>query len=364
MPKLHSKELAISFDIGGCPNRCKHCWLGHIHCSKIDINEIKNIVNKFRDYKLGGQTNPFFENLVVNTWFREPDYLPNYKELYELEKEIGDEPKRFELMSIWRIARDIEYPKWAKSIGIDKCQITFFGLEENTDFFTGRKGAFKDNLIATERLIEAGITPRWQLFLNEKNKYELDRFVELIEQLKLEEKVKNLGNEFEVFVNLPAPDGEAFNIENLRPKLDILELIPKYLVDKTIKHFNVKDMRDVLGYEENEILPKLLENKKPLNEYPDIFALMITSDLDVYSNVGEIKPWWCLGNIKEDGIDRIMNNYINNVPPGLKFVYEMQIADLASKYGDREGRCLYLEEDLIRRYIRMSGEDINYCFIS
>lgn len=125
MPKLHTKELAICFDMGGCPNRCKHCWIGHIQCSKTEINEVKGIVNEFRNYKLYGESSPYFEKIVVNTWFREPDYLPNYKELYELEKELGDEAKRFELMSIWRIARDTEYPKWIKSIGIEKCQITF-----------------------------------------------------------------------------------------------------------------------------------------------------------------------------------------------------------------------------------------------
>ena len=359
MPKLHSKELAICFDMGGCPNRCKHCWIGYIHCSKTEINEVKGIVNEFRNYKLEGESSPYFENIVVNTWFREPDYLPNYKELYELEKELGDEAKRFELMSIWRIARDTEYPKWIKSIGIEKCQITFFGLEENTDFFTGRKGAFKDNLIATERLLEAGIMPRWQLFLSEKNKLELNEFVNLIEERDLEERVKNLGKEFEVYVYVPSPDGEAFNIENLRPTSDIIELIPKYLVDKTMKYFNITDIKEVLGYEENEILPKLLECSNSFDEYPDIFALMITSNLDVYSNAGELKPWWCLGNIKTDGIDTIMNNYINNVPLGLKLVYDTKVADLANKYGNREGKCLYSEEALIRRYIRISGERNN-----
>jgi len=41
-------------------------------------------------------------------------------------------------------------------------------MEESTDWGMRRVWAFRDNLLATERLIEAWIAPRWQLFLTKK----------------------------------------------------------------------------------------------------------------------------------------------------------------------------------------------------
>lgn len=360
MPRLRNNEIAIAFDMGGCPNRCKHCWIGHLDNKKMDIEKIKDIVSKFRKYKLEDNDSTYFNKIIVNTWFREPDYLPNYKELYNLEKELGDEVVRFELMSIWRIARDKEYTKWAKNIGTEKCQITFFGLEENTDYFTGRKGAFKDNLIATEKLIEEGIAPRWQIFLNEKNKSELDDFVKIVEDLDLENKVQSIGKEFEIYVYIPAPDGEAFNLEDIRPKEDIYSLIPQYLRDKTLKYLKTKDMKEVLGYKEKELLPTLLEDNNCLNDYPSILSLMITSNLDVYCNAGELKPWWCLGNLNSDSVEDIMANYINNKPLGLKLMYEIPISQITKEFGDTNGEKIYAKEDLIRKYIRMYGEKYGF----
>lgn len=261
-------------------------------------------------------------------------------------------------MSVWRIARDKDYVKWAKDIGTEKCQITFFGLEENTDYFAGRKGAFKDNLIATDRLIEEGIVPRWQLFLNEKNKGELQAFTKLIEDLKFEDRVKSMGKEFEFFAYLPAPYGEAFNLESIRPKADIVDFIPKYLKDKTLKHCNAKDMKEILGYEESKLLPKLLENNDSLNDYPFILSLMITSDFEVYCNAGEVVPWWSLGNLNKDSVKTIMDNYINNASLGLKLMYEVPISELAKECGNIDGRSIYTEEDLIMKYIHMYGEKL------
>lgn len=359
MPKLRNNEISIAFDMGGCPNRCKHCWIGHLKNKKIDIEKIKEIVNEFRNYKINKDDSTYFNKIFVSSWFREPDYLPNYKELYDLEEELSDEVKRFELMSVWRIARDKDYVKWAKDIGTQKCQITFFGLEENTDYFAGRKGTFKDNLIATDRLIEEGIVPRWQLFLNEENKGELQAFTKLIEDLKLEERVKAIGKEFEVFVYLPAPYGEAFNLEDIRPKADILDSIPTYLKEKTLKYFNSKDIKAILGYEEKELLPKLLENNDSLSEYPFILSFMITSDLEVYCNAGEVVPWWSLGNLNYDSVEKIMDNYINNASLGLKLMYEVPISKLAKECGNLDGKSIYTEEDLIMKYIHMYGENLH-----
>jgi len=58
------------------------------------------------------------------------------------------------------LARDPEYVLFLKETGVEKIQLTFFGMEKLTDFYTGRKGAFKELLKATDILIDNGISPK------------------------------------------------------------------------------------------------------------------------------------------------------------------------------------------------------------
>lgn len=355
MPKLNTRDLFITFDMGGCPNRCKHCWIGHTPNCKMDIKDIKDIVNQFKGWKHQGR-DPYFEEVTVNTWYREPDYLDNYRELWDLEKDLSTKPLRFELMSIWRLARDDTYAKWAKEIGTEVCQITFFGLEEHTDYYTGRIGAFKDNLIATERLLKAGIIPRWQYFLNAENIEELGDFHQLIMDLKLEERIKELGSEFQCFVHTPTPDGEAFHLESIRPTLNDIKRIPDYFIDKTKKHYKTNDLEDVFGQTEQCLIKELEVVDKACGEYPNL-AFVITPAFDVYTNLGEPLPWWSIGNIKDDSIDIIMERFLTDDCPGLTSNFKIPISNLAKRYGRLESDYMYPKDDLIRRWIRLWGEE-------
>ena len=102
----------------------------------------------------------------------EPDFCDDYKERWIRDNLISvqDKPERFELASFYRLVRDPEYVRFLKENGVEKVQLTFFGLEEMTDAYVGRKNAFQELLQATDILIANGISPRWQAFINEENK--------------------------------------------------------------------------------------------------------------------------------------------------------------------------------------------------
>lgn len=359
MPKIETREIAISMDMAGCPNRCRHCWLGHPPNRRASVDTFRWVVKQFRDWIRPGQKQPFIKALTAMTWYREPDYAPNYRELWELERELSDKgaAKRFELLSIWRLARDKSYAQWARDIGTEICQISFFGLEETTDYFTGRRGSFKDGLLATERLLEAGIRPRWQLFLNQRLIPELNAFVTLIQMMELENRVRDLGHEFEIFLHPIAPDGEAFNIEYLRPTVNVLSSIPDYLKERTQEYLEESSLEKCLGKAEKEWLAELSEEHEPFAAIPPALAFMVTPDLDVYSNLGEPMPWWRLGNLKMEGVDKLISCFENDGVPGLLVNFKIPISQLARMYGRKESRYIYTRDDLILRWLRMWGED-------
>jgi hypothetical protein len=358
-------------DMAGCPNRCRHCWLGCPPNRRMSEKTFRWVVQQFREWFYPGEQEPFFSPLDAMTWYREPDFAPNYRELHELEKEISEgKATRFELLSMWRLARDKGYAEWAREVGIaskhfaaspnegtESCQITFFGMEKTTDYFTRRRGAFLDNLIATECLLEVGIKPRWQLFLTKSIVPELDDLLHLADFMRLEKRVSDIGGEFEIFVNTPSPDGEAWNIEHLRPDVDVLSHIPEYLVEKTKAHRGVSSIEEAFGYVEDDLITKFLDDPEPCARQPKRPAFMVTSDLDVFSNIGELTPWWRLGNLRTDSIDNIMRRFENDETPGMYAHFHVPVSTLAEEYGQRGSRKIYQDNDLKIRLVRQWAEE-------
>jgi hypothetical protein len=359
MPAL-LPQIGVALDMAGCPNRCRHCWIGNPGNQRVPENTLREVVRQFKEWRRPGASQAFFGRLTVATWYREPDFAPHYRRLWELEQELSDEgaAKRFELLSIWRLARDESYASWAREIGTQACQISFFGLEETTDWFYRRRGAFRDGLLATERLIQAGIRPRWQLFLTERLVPELEAFAALVDELALERRVRAMGQEFELFIHGVCPDGEGFEIEHLRPTVDVLDAIPETLVEKTLAYKNKPSLELCLGRAETDWLPELLQEDTPLAEMPPTLAFNVTPALDVYSNLGEPTPSWRLGNLRScaphaGGLDAILSRFERDDAPGLQAMFHVPVSELARSYGRRDSRLLYDRDDLIIRWIKL-----------
>jgi hypothetical protein len=324
----------------------------------VSKDTLRWVVQQFRDWVRPGEGRPFAEAIGVFTWYREPDYASNYRELWELEQELSDGgcARRFELLSIWRLARDESYAEWARDIGTEVCQITFFGLEETTDYFCRRRGAFRDSLLATERLLAVGIRPRWQVFLTQRLLPELEAFVDLVRSLDLDRRVLGLGHEFQIFLHGIAPDGEGFNCEPLRPSVDVLAAIPRYLVEKTLRHRGKPTLEACLGKAEAEWLSELSQQSEPYAAYPDTLAFMVTPQLDVYANLAEPMPWWKLGNLDSDGLDGTIRCFEEDGTPGLHANYHIPVSRLAAAYARPDSDLLYDRDDLIVRWLRLWSE--------
>ena len=131
------KSLTLVVDMKGCPNRCKHCWLGHFNNTPIEDNADEFLVAYFKNY---------FENITFYSWLREPDYTKAYVKRWNKDNEISInvKPQRFELASFYKLNRDKNYVKFLKDVGVKVVQLTYFGLEEMTDKYVGRKGAYKE----------------------------------------------------------------------------------------------------------------------------------------------------------------------------------------------------------------------------
>lgn len=316
MNVIFDKPLSLVVDMFGCPNR------------KMDGDSDIWIVDFFK---------PYFKNIAYYSWLREPDYCDNYRQRWERDKQIsvGIQPQRFELASFWRIVRDPQYVKFLKEVGVKKVQLTFFGMEEMTDKYTGRKGAFKELLEATEILFENQIAPRWQAFINEENKNDILKLLELANAMKLKEKCFEFGADFKFFVHSGSCDGENRKLYGIRiNKENILsELLPYYL-----------DYNNVLSEQE---CCNLLKNDPSCVEYhnSDQIVLNISNTYDVYFNFTHMMDVWKIGNLKSDDPDEIVRRIISEDIPALNLAKNISVCELVEKYGDFQSQKVFFIDD-------------------
>ena len=113
--KISERKLNLVVDMNGCPNRCLHCWLGHMTNRRMEKGADSFIVDFF---------SPFFDKIAYYSWLREPDYCDDYEERWKRDLEISKNtvPERFELASFYRIVRDETYVPFLKSVGVKKVQ--------------------------------------------------------------------------------------------------------------------------------------------------------------------------------------------------------------------------------------------------
>ncbi len=352
MPALSFDKIAIGFDMFGCPNRCRHCFLGDMPNGRMSEADVRRIAGLFRDFRRDGESEPLFRKIWVSPHVREPDFSDDYRRLHELAAELSDGPPwRYELLSIRRIVRDESYLEWAKSVGPDTCQLTFFGEEQTTDWFAGGSGAFADNVLATERLLEAGMKPRWQLFANTRGIPEFESLLRRVEQMRLRQRVEALGGEFDVFVHTPASCGRALEIEHLRPTIDDMRKIPGELQESSRRHFG----GETPWQSEAELCEEIL-SREPWFGYAiepgHMPWFVITSGFDVFFNALGYDPWQCLGNIRTEPLAAILSRFENNDTPGLRTIFTVTPQQLVREHGQFDGRQAYGGvNDLLMLYV-------------
>lgn len=345
MPAIESREIGIALDMHGCPNRCRHCCLGRASNKHMTEDDVRWAAAQFRSYVKPGEGKPFIEKLSVSSWFREPDYSDDYERLYDLEAELSDgEPARYELLSIWRLARDPRYAEWAKKVGPDACQISFFGMEETNDWFYRRKGAFRDYIAATERLLDVGMKPRWQFFLTKKILPDLPGLMRLMDRMKIRDRVQALGGEFVFFMHAPGFEGEGRTIRHLAATADDLSLIPAEITESTTKHFK----NDKTWTTEAEVIRAIMdgeEKPEPAYGMPKRLYFFIAPNWDVFSGIGTLEAWWKLGNLRTDTVDVILDNFENDRPLGYQVNRTVSRRELAERFGDPDSRAVIGEFD-------------------
>ena len=366
MPALSpDDDIGLAFDMHGCPNRCRHCWLDHrvvtTPRTRMSEEDVRWAVSQFRAFRRPGEDRAPWKRRRVQTWIREPDYSDSYRELHALASELADVPPergRMELLSAWRLARDPEYAPWGHDLGVRECQITFFGLEKATDWGVRRRGAFRDLLEANERLLAAGIRPRWQLFFTKMILPDLPGLIALAEELRMRERCEALGGPFTFWMHIPSADGAALDLDPVWPEEPDVEAVPLAFREHCEAH-----TRRPFGLPERVLFPRLCNEPGPaVSSISDATSghpvwFYVASNLDVYPSFSGIWPATRLGNLRTDGVAALLDVWEHDRTEGLQAFFVMPTRELAQRYGRPDGRQLYDTDDLQWRWAALHARN-------
>lgn len=323
-------ELNIAIDMGGCPNHCKHCHLGTSKKTNLSIDDFDLVYELFANHT---------EKLAIYSFYKEPDYLNNYQELYELERKLSNNNfyQRKERISIYRLNHDEHYLEWIKKIGIKQIELTLFGLERNTNNFTRRTNYYQETIKAINLLLENNIIPRIKIIINKNN---------INEQSKLLNNLKEINRNEEIIVYgvNPKPTGEGLKYMHERITKKDLKLIPNELFDTSSKYMHTNNP---FGLVESELYQKYQENEGHINLKQKPLTLYIDYKFDVYPNILSMAPYLKLGNIKENTVTEIIENYEQDLVYAFKIAKEVKIKDLVREFGNQQGIWLFNEEDYL-----------------
>lgn len=323
-----NKPISLVVDMYGCPNRCRHCWIGHMPNRIMEEDADIWLVNYFK---------PYFSNITYYSWLREPDYCNDYKQRWHKDNQlsIGTLPERFELASFWRIVRDPQYIHFLKEVGVKKVQLTFFGMEKMTDKYVGRKGAFHELLEATEILITNQISPRWQAFINEENISEIVELQSLAKTLNLEERCHSFQGEFTFFVHEGSCEGENRKLYDIRIEKQNIpaSLIPYYL-----------NYENVLS--EQECCRLLMgDTSNVVHHNENLIVLYISNSYDVFFNFTHMSASWKIGNLKVDRQEEIIRRIAEEDTPALNLAKTITVGSLVEKYGNKQSQKVFSIND-------------------
>ncbi len=333
------KKITVCFDMAGCPNRCKHCWLGAEPNRHRPADDLLYIANAFR---------PFTQSLEIASWYREPDFRDDYKELWNMECSLSDEKlPHFELASFWRLTRDADYAGWLSSLGVRACQFTLFGSETVTDYYVGRKGAFEEILESVDILLNHNIAPRIQVFVNRNNLNVLHYIESLIDRLDFDKHCQAIGQDFNLFIHQGSCEGENEKLYDIRVTGRELDQIPKSLTDRTLKYFNCSSLYDIFGKPEDVLYTELLLDNTVKSIQSDTPVFYINGDYKVFPNASQPAAWWCLGNLKSGSAEQIIKNYQYDYSTAQKNISTIPLSQMVRRCGNPNSQRLFTKGDYI-----------------
>jgi MoaA/NifB/PqqE/SkfB family radical SAM enzyme len=159
--------------IDQCQNECRHCYgvFGGSNSRSLKKEVVKGVIDQFNSMYKTGQV------LLTGG---EPTLHPDLPELLTYINQTNLDSNMI-FTNGGRIASEERYIDMLVQSGLRNIGVGLFGLEDTHDWFTQRKGSFRDIIKTTDRSLENGVGVIWRIYPHQNN---LDDLKELIDMGK------------------------------------------------------------------------------------------------------------------------------------------------------------------------------------
>ena len=171
--------------------------------------------------------------------------------------------------------------------------------------------------------------------------------VDLINEKELERRCLEAGGEFKCFVHPGSCDGENAKLYDIRITPDDLEKIPPQLRDYTLDYFNIGKLSEFYGSTEKKLCEELWNDSGVHNFIEESPVFYIDGSFDVFPNITAPTEAWRLGNLKQDGAESVIGNYLSNRSLGQHTAASVPVSELVRKCGDPDSLRLFDKGDYL-----------------
>jgi len=351
------KTILLQINSSGCLTTCRHCWAQSKPFPHMPLSEVESILNQMQNFF----ANKPEYNFLPFPMFEELAH-PQTIEQMQLFRKHGMEVEPLPTSGIALAVREDwqDVLNFIKESEVPFLVFSFHGLNEVHDCAVGRKGAFEELKLALERTRQAGIDFQANVFITKESAPQIPALINDV-----------IGRDHQkimpYFAHYTATS-RARVYEKSRVELADLTAISETLMhycgyapeETSQKHY----LSDLAQMTEAALVKQALNlsaeeriKLRPALPTKDMVWLTVTENFDLYTGHGNflvVKH----GNLKTDDFKTLMTSALS-APPFSKLqscfstdISQMDISDLAKRFGDPNGQKIYYHlPDIRNRWI-------------
>lgn len=332
------QALSVNIHAAPCLNRCRHCWTeGHPHHKEVPPGQVMLVIEKLGEMR---SRLPYVNFFLLD----EPAMHRGFVTIMERASELGLISTEFFLATNGCVLAKAPDSTWSrlKKTGCNCLQFTFYGMEDIHDRFAGRPGAFKDLLTAVRRAGEFGMEWFAQIPLHPENVAELETLMDFLNGM-------DRGGQARIgwFPFLWQGRGRSA----MRVRGELYRSLPDNLTGNRLQVVEEKQAIERI------LSDSSLSDRKGGDSMCPVLTLQIERNLQVFCGgacdsggiaaaVPELKKYFFLGELNEEGFEPLLENYRLHRPQILGTLDRITWGELAERYGDRSNDEIFYLNDL------------------
>ena len=139
--------------------------------------------------------------------------------------------------------------------------------------------------------------------------------------------------------------GANAKLYDIWPTPETLRHMPPLLTALSLKHWKAKSLRKIFGETEQALYKRLSHSRNTKSLVTSKPYFDIDHNWDMYSNFGTPTPKWCLGNLKRDGAQAIVECYRGETSPAQAARRNIPLGEMVRACGDPDSQRLFDKGD-------------------